>query len=133
MPLSGDPSVPEPLRILREEDFPDPLAPPSDAERAARRTDLLSRARTVRSHGWDDYRYTWSTGEVLAVALLLDDHKILAECDETRDSVLRRWAYDLYGMRGGRTDVQAGCSQTGVWFRDTAAELAATASEDRTR
>ncbi|MGW4719469.1 hypothetical protein [Nocardia sp. NPDC004260] len=132
MPLSGDPSVPEPLRVLREEGFPDPLAPPTDEARAARRTDLRSRARTVRAHGWDNYRYTWSTGEVLAVALLLDDREILAECDETRDSVLRRWAYDLYGMRGGRADVQAGCPQTSAWFRDTATELDTAATRDRT-
>ncbi|MFF7944796.1 hypothetical protein ACFZC5_34320 [Nocardia gamkensis] len=132
MPLSDDPSVPDPLRILRDEDFPGPLAPPSGAERAARRTDLLSRARRVRADGWDDYRYTWSTGEVLAVALL-DDREILAECDEIRDSVLRRWAYDLYGIRGGRTEVQAGCPQTSAWFRDTAAELATAAADDRTR
>ncbi|WP_236567460.1 hypothetical protein [Nocardia sp. CY41] len=133
MPIADDPSVPIPLRILDDEDFRDPFAPPSDAERAARRTELLSRARQVRADDWDDYRYTWSTGEVLAVALLLDDDKILADCDETCDSMLRRWAYDLYGIRGGRTDVQAGCPQTSAWFRDTAAELAATAPEDRTR
>lgn len=133
MPLSGDPSGPEPLRVLREEDFPDPLAPPTDEARAALRTSLLSRARTVRAHGWDGYRWTWSRGEVAAVALLLDDREMLAECDETRDGVLSRWAHDLYGRHGGRADVQAGCPQTSAWFRDTAAKLATTAPEERTR
>ncbi|MDE1675426.1 hypothetical protein [Nocardia gipuzkoensis] len=60
------------------------------------------------AHGWDHYRWTWSRGEVAAGALL-DDRQMLAECDETRDSVLRRWAPDRYGRSGGRTDVQAGC------------------------
>ncbi|MFD3430915.1 hypothetical protein [Nocardia fluminea] len=36
----------------------EPLLVPTDEDRAARRTDLLSRARTVRADGWDGYLYT---------------------------------------------------------------------------
>ncbi|MGW5384005.1 hypothetical protein [Nocardia sp. NPDC003963] len=123
MPPTEDPSIPDPLYIPDERDFPDPFAPPTDEKRAAYRTSLLSRARTVRAHGWDDYRWTWSGGEVAAVALLLDDHDMLADCDETRDSVLRRCAYDLYGIHGGRDDEQDGCPQTAAFFGEAAAEL----------
>ncbi|MFD8249207.1 hypothetical protein [Nocardia sp. NPDC059691] len=77
---------------------------PTDDDRKTRRTDLFRRARLVCAHGWDDYLYTWSTGEVLAVALLLDHHPVLTNFDETRDSVLARWAYDLYGSREARAD-----------------------------
>ncbi|MEV0367990.1 hypothetical protein [Nocardia fusca] len=123
MPLPDDPSRPEPLRVLDEQDFPDPFAPVTDEARAARRACLLSRARTVRAHDWDDYRWTWSSGEVAAVALLLDDHAMLAECGEDRDSVLRRSAFDLYGRHGGPAEVAAGCSRTAAFFDKTADEL----------
>ncbi|UGT58800.1 hypothetical protein [Nocardia asteroides] len=75
----------------------DMLPVPTDDERAARRADLLSRARTVRARGWDDYLYTWSTGEVLGVALLLGNDDVLTEFGEIPATVLSRWAYDLFG------------------------------------
>ena len=49
---------------------------PSDAERAALQADLVSRARAVQRHGWDDYRYVWSSGEVAGVAYLLRDTEL---------------------------------------------------------
>lgn len=101
----------------------DMLPVPTDDERTARRADLLSRARTVRARGWDDYLYTWSTGEVLAVALLLGTDDVLTEFGETPATVLSRWAYDLFGMRAARADVDAGAPATIAWFDDTRAQL----------
>ncbi len=42
-----------------------------------RRDDLVARSRAVRADGWDNYRYVWSTGEVVAVAYLLDSRDVL--------------------------------------------------------
>ncbi|WP_280184501.1 MULTISPECIES: hypothetical protein [Nocardia] len=99
---------------------------PTDGDRDARRTDLLRRARLVQAHGWDDYLYTWSTGEVLAVALLLDDYQVLSEFGETRDGVLSRWAYDLYGGHEARADTASGFPATTAWFAATATQLTTT-------
>ncbi|MGF0320752.1 hypothetical protein [Nocardia fluminea] len=76
-----------------------------------------------RADGWDDYLYTWSTGEVLGVALLLDDQAVLDEFGESRGSVLSRDASDLFGMRAARADVEAGSPTTAAWFAETAAAL----------
>jgi YD repeat-containing protein len=96
---------------------------PSEAERAARRIDLVARAEAVRRHGWDDYRYTWSSGEVAGVAYLLGDTTVLAELNETDETALRRYAYDLYGNSGGREDTAAGLTRTRDWFATARAEL----------
>ncbi|MGW5924241.1 hypothetical protein ACWFPY_35055 [Nocardia fluminea] len=74
-----------------------------------------------RADGWDDYLYTWSTGEVLGVALLLDDQAVLNKLDETRGSALSRYAYDLFGMHAARADVEAGSPTTAAWFAETTA------------
>lgn len=84
-----------------------------------RREDLIARCRAVRTHGWDDYRYVWSTGEVLAVAFLLDSRAILEEMDEDPTTVLARWAYDLWGINGGEADETAGLRRTRKWFMET--------------
>src|ERR1700720_794660 len=60
---------------------------PTDADRDRRRGDLVNRARLVRAHGWDDYRAVWSTGEVVGVAVLLGDHDLLDEFDESLQTV----------------------------------------------
>lgn len=84
-----------------------------------RRDDLVARCRAVRAAGWDDYRYTWSTGEVVAVAYLLDSGDVLAELNEDETSVLGRWAYDLWGLGGGKADETAGLRRTRKWFMET--------------
>lgn len=103
----------------------DLLPVPTDADRNRRRDDLISRARTVRAHGWDDYLYTWSKGEVCGAALVLDDQAVLDEFGETRESTLSRYAYDLFGLRGGAADEAAGFTQTQTWFTDARAALLA--------
>lgn len=89
---------------------------PSDAENTARRADLVGRARAVRAHGWDDYQYVWSSGEVAGVAYLLDDQDILRDADETADTVLNRYACELFGITGGHADIAAGHPDTRAWF-----------------
>ena len=90
-----------------------------------RRDDLVARCRAVRAHGWDNYRYVWSTGEVVAVAYLLDSRELLTEMSEDETTVLRRWAYDLWGIRGGEADETAGLTRTRKWFMQTrSADLA---------
>lgn len=84
-----------------------------------RRDELVARCAAVRTNGWDDYRYVWSTGEVVAVAYLLDSRDILTEMDEDETSVLGRWAYDLWGMTGGQEDEAAGLRRTRKWFMET--------------
>ena len=69
---------------------------PTDDERLRRRADLLLRAASVRRYGWEDYRYQWSTGQVLAVAAVLGDEDIIDDLGETFQTVYRRWSYDLW-------------------------------------
>ncbi|SIC06179.1 hypothetical protein [Mycobacteroides abscessus] len=93
---------------------------PCDAERLAhRRADLLHRAALVTEFGWEQFRHQWSSGEVTGTALVLHDRNELIRCGETVASVLSRWAFDLWGIRGGREDADAGCPATRAWF-DTA-------------
>lgn len=84
-----------------------------------RRDDLVARCKAVRAHGWDDYRHVWSTGEVVAVAYLLDSRDILVEMDEDDTTVLRRWAYDLWGISGGKADELGELARTRKWFMQT--------------
>jgi hypothetical protein len=83
-----------------------------------RRRDLVSRCRAVQAHGWDLYRYTWSSGEAAAVAYLLNSADVLKDMSETSDSVLRTWAYTLWGRRGGQADTTAGFPRTRQWFEE---------------
>lgn len=84
-----------------------------------RRDDLVALCRAVRTNCWDDYRYVWSTGEILAVAYLLDSRDVLAEMDEDETTVLGRWAYDLWGTSGGAADESADLRRTRKWFMET--------------
>jgi hypothetical protein len=90
--------------------------------------DLIARCRAVRTDGWNDYRYVWSTGELLAVAYLLDLRDVLAEMDEDETTVLGRWAYDLWGIDGGEADETDDLRRTRRWFLETRL-LAATEAE----
>jgi hypothetical protein len=92
-----------------------------------RRDDLVARVRAVRAAGWDNYRYVWSTGEVLAVAYLLDSRDVLAEMGEDETTVLGRWAYDLWGINGGDADETVGLRRTRKWFMETRSLAAADA------
>ena len=69
----------------------------------------------------------WSTGEVLAVAYLLDSRDVLAEMGEDENTVLGRWAYDLWGISGGEADETAGLRRTRKWFMETRSLAAADA------
>lgn len=96
---------------------------PSDDDRLRRRVDLLLRAASVLRWGWDDYRYQWSTGEVVAVAVLLGDDDILSDMGETLQTAYRRWAYDLWGIAGAQVDEAVGLRATWKWFNETAADV----------
>lgn len=86
--------------------------------------DLLRRAALVTEFGWDQFRYQWSRGEVLGTALVLHGRDEIQRWAETVDSVLSRWACDLWGIDGGQTDVDAGCPTTRAWFDSIRAGLA---------
>lgn len=96
---------------------------PSDDARLRRRADLLLRAASVRRWGWDDYRYQWSTGEVVAVAALVGDDDILSDMGETLQTAYRRWAYDLWGMADAQLDEAVDFIATRMWFAATADEI----------
>ncbi len=90
--------------------------PPDQDQLTRHGDDLIHRANLVRSHGWDEYRHRWSCGEVLGTALVLGDDTELQRGGETPDSALERWAYDLWGISGGQSDVAAGLQRTRAWF-----------------
>ena len=89
---------------------------PGDAGRYRRADEIVHRAVLVRRDGWDEYRYTWSAGEVAAVAYVLQSFPLLAEIGETSESVVSRWAFDLYGMTGGEEERTAGFPMTRAFF-----------------
>lgn len=115
---------PPPLHQPSDDELAAFFAPPTDADRDHRRTELLGRARAVRREGWGPYRNVWSSGEVLAVALILGDDALLTEVGHTRDTVISRWAYDLHGIEGGRVDEAADFPATRAWFAAAQTELA---------
>jgi hypothetical protein len=88
-----------------------------------RKEDLLQRAGLVTEFGWDQFRHQWSTGEVLATALVLDDKAEIARWTETVDSALSRWAFDLWGLVDGQADLDSGLPATRGWFDSVRAEL----------
>lgn len=94
----------------------DVFGPLDDSQLDRRKEDLLRRAALVTVAGWEQFRYQWSTGEVLGTALVLQDLDELQRWAETVDSVLSRWAFDLWGIDGGKTDVEAGSPTTLAWF-----------------
>lgn len=91
---------------------------PSDAERQHRANDLIGRARLVRAHGWDAYRYAWSTGEVAGVALVLDDADVLSGVAENEAAALGTWAANLWGIAGGEVDGENGYERTRCWLSE---------------
>lgn len=94
-----------------------PIFQPPDQDQLARRADdLRRRAALVRRYGWDQYRSRWSTGEVLGVALVLDDQAELWRRFATPESALATWAFTLWGIAGGEADTAAGLPATRAWF-----------------
>lgn len=90
---------------------------PPDHDQAARHAaDLIHRANLVRKNGWDQYRHLWSCGEVIGTALVLGDDAELLRRGETTISGLERWAFSLWGITGGQSDVEAGLQCTRAWF-----------------
>lgn len=90
---------------------------PPDQDRVGRHADdLVRRANLVRRDGWDQYRHIWSCGEVIGTALILGDDAELQCYSETTISALERWAFDLWGVTGGQSDVDAGLPRTRAWF-----------------
>lgn len=90
--------------------------PPDKDQLARRADDLIRRCRLVRRHGWSDYRHRWSCGEVLGAALVLGDDAELQRRGETTISALERWAFDLWGLTGGQSDVETGFRRTRACF-----------------
>lgn len=111
----GDPVGEDPLSLL--------FAGPTDEDRARLRADLLARAAQVRASSWEQYRGIWSTGQVIGVAAVLEEHAELAALGETEQSALERWAFDLWGLDGGQADADNDCAATREWFRDAASEF----------
>jgi hypothetical protein len=99
------------------------FGPVDDTQLDRRKEDLLRRAGLVTMCGWDQFRYQWSTGEVLGTALVLQDRDEITRWGETVASVLARWAFDLWGIDGGQTDLDAGCPTTSAWFDSIRSEL----------
>ncbi|MEV6067500.1 hypothetical protein AB0L82_13180 [Nocardia sp. NPDC052001] len=96
---------------------------PTDADRAALQTELVTRARAVRQDGWADHRTEWSPSEVAGVAYLLQDTEVLEELGEQEGSVLTVFAGNLYGFNGARKDIEAGLVGTQAWFDAARAAL----------
>lgn len=90
--------------------------PPDESNLARRADDLRFRSNLILRHGWDEYRHVWSCGEVIGTALILGDEAELVQCGETTMSALERWAFDLWGITGGQSDVDAGLQRTCAWF-----------------
>lgn len=85
-------------------------------QREACRQDLLIRSAAVVQQGWYDFRRIWSQGEVVGVALVLDDtEELVRQCD-TKTSALNRWAFDLWGLDAGEIEVESGCPRTREFF-----------------
>ena len=86
------------------------------AQRQRCRDDLQTRSSAVVQEGWYDLRRIWSQGEVVGVALALDDLDELARQCETKSSALNRWAFDLWGLNACEVEVESGCSRTREFF-----------------
>ena len=89
---------------------------PTAADIDHRATDLINRAQLVEHDGWDDYRYTWSSGEVSGTALLLGDLEVLALTHDTEHTALETWAANLWGITDGQRDTDNGFERTRAWF-----------------
>jgi hypothetical protein len=60
---------------------------------------------------------------LISARVVLDDHEILDELNDTLQSAWARWAFDLWGVTDGQADVDDNCTRTRRWFIDTAGAL----------
>ncbi|WP_166906501.1 hypothetical protein [Mycobacterium sp. DL440] len=90
--------------------------PPDQDQLARHADDLILRSNLVRRDGWDHYLRVWSRGEVIGTALVLGDNAELQRCGETTTSSMERWAFELWGITGGQSDVDRGLQRTRAWF-----------------
>ncbi|MGV9799573.1 hypothetical protein ACWDTP_16130 [Mycobacterium sp. NPDC003449] len=88
----------------------------NEKQRQRCQRDLLSKSSAVAKHGWFEYRRIWSQGEVVAVALVLDDTEELVRQFDTKTSALNRWAFDPWGLDAGEIEVKSGCPRTREFF-----------------
>jgi hypothetical protein len=109
------------------------FAPRDAAQLRHRKDDLLHRAGLVNELGWDRFRHQWSTGEVLATALVLDDQAELKRWAETEHSALSRWAFDLWGIAAGQADLDSGLPATQAWFDSVRTERLVNVAVNRNR
>lgn len=80
--------------------------------------DVVERVELVRTHGWPEFQWVWSTGQSAIVALVLDDAEVLAQLDESEQSTTLLLAYDLWGLDGGLQDEENGLQRTHAWLRE---------------
>jgi len=70
--------------------------PPDQTTTTARLADWLGRARLARKlRAAGELLPAWSTGELLAVAVILDDAELLADLDYTTTDALDRLRFDI--------------------------------------
>jgi hypothetical protein len=98
------------------------FGPPDHDQVLRHADDLIHRANLVRCDGWVQYRRVWSCGEVIGTALVLGDDAEIQRSGETAISALERWAFSLWGITGGQSDVGAGLPRTRAWFDSIRAE-----------
>ena len=67
-----------------------------DTEHARLAADIIARCRLARDHNNGHPKGVWSTGEQLAVAVVLDDREHLTEMDYTFDDAVQRVADGMY-------------------------------------
>ncbi|AYF78043.1 hypothetical protein D7D52_34220 [Nocardia yunnanensis] len=96
---------------------------PSDADRAARRAELVQRGRAVREHGWEGSAEGWTARERAIVAYLLEDEAVLEGLEESEGEVLTRLAGELYGFQGARKEIGSGLVKTQEWVAGTRGQI----------
>ncbi|KXO95849.1 hypothetical protein AXK56_16700 [Tsukamurella pulmonis] len=91
-------------------------AVPDEEDRQHRADDLSERVQLVRAEGWGPFRHTWSSGEVVGVALVLEDGALVDEVSGSETAALDTWAASLWGVNGGAVDAETGHLRTRGWF-----------------
>ena len=64
--------------------------------RTSRDAEFIARGRRIVRDGWQDYIYTWSTGEVIIVALILQDDIALQDVGYSHDEAMDRVAGEFW-------------------------------------
>lgn len=87
-----------------------------------RDADLLYRARRVAERG-DDLMWVWSTGERLAVALILDRRDLLDEMGWTFEEAVGRWAGECWGSDRSRAVAWLAGMRAELWAEAACSEI----------